>query len=331
MFAMLSLILFLSSGAHRLRALPMIAILWALSATLVVSSCDERKTQENGELIETATTGKATILCDESVFERLKPAFVLFDSSYADANVEVIPVSAREAMSQLFATKARGVIVERPYLPDEDSLLKANKLPPHTSITIATDALVFYVKADFPLDTISLWQLQTLFTDKNASLRSMFPQLKTEPTIVCPDANSSEYANLIRFLTNFTPPARSILYVANSDSVRNVVESKPYSLGIGYLWQIAGDKQFKMLRIGFQDSTGVYIKPKPVHQAYIVMDKYPLPVTIRGVLLEDIRNLPWGFFTFLRNDIRAKQYFLKSGIVPEGAKFDLIPTDAEDE
>lgn len=295
----------------------------------VAASCEQKK-QENGEPVETATTGKATILCDESIAERMKPAFALFDSSYFDAKVEVVAVPAREAMSQLFATKARGVILSRSYLADEDSLLKANKLPPHATTIIATDALVFFVQRNFPLDTISLDQLKKLFTDKSASLRGMFPQLKEEPTFISPDANSSEYGNILLALTKNTSPQRTMTLVKNADSARKIVAANPNAIGVGYLWQYAGDKQFKMLKIGFQDTSGAYIRPKPVHQAYVVMGKYPLAITIRGVLLEDRRNLPWGFMTFLRNDVRAKQYFLKSGIVPEGAKFDIVPTEEED-
>ncbi|MFY7998676.1 MAG: substrate-binding domain-containing protein [Candidatus Kapaibacteriota bacterium] len=303
----------------------------ASSAALLImaASCDQKR-QDNGEPVETATTGKATILCDESIAERLKPAFRLFDSSYSEAKVEVVPVSARDGMSQLFATKARAVILSRPYLADEDSLLKANKLPPHATTILATDALVFVVQRDFPLDTIALDQLKTLFTDKTASLRGMFPQLKVEPTFVCPDANSSEYGNILLSLTKNVSPQRTITLVKNADSARSLLATSPNAIGVGYLWQYVGDKRFKMLKIGFQDSTGAYIRPKPVHQSYVVMGKYPLPIAIRGVLLEDRRNLPWGFMTFLRNDVRAKQYFLKSGIVPEGARFDIVPTEEED-
>jgi hypothetical protein len=208
--------------------------------------------------------------------------------------------------------------------------LKANKLPPHATTIIATDALVFFVQREFPLDTISLDQLKKLFTDKTVSLRGMFPQLKAEPTFICPDANSSEYGNILLSLTKNQSPQRTITLVKNADSARSLVSASVNAIGIGYLWQYAGDKRFKMLKIGFQDSTGAYIRPKPVHQAYIVMGKYPLPISIRGLILEDRRNLPWGFLTFLRNDVRTKQYFLKSGIVPEGARFDIVPTEEEE-
>ncbi len=296
------------------------------SGAFLLSTCDKPDPKSSPQY-ETATTGTAEILCDESIANFMQPTFKLFDASYNDAAVNVKAVSAREAMMQLFGTKARGVVIARSYLRDEDSLLKANKLPAHASTIIATDALVFVVQRSFPLDTISLTQLQQLFTSKSASLRTMFPTLKAEPTIICPDANSSEYGNILLALTKNAAPQHAITFVPKSSEVKAELEKNPNAIGVGYLSRYAAEPNLKMLKIGFQDSSGAYIRPKTVHQSYVLMGKYPLPIKIQGLLLEDQRNLPWGYITFLRNDVRTKEYFLKNGIVPEGARFNLIPDE----
>lgn len=302
----------------------------AAVASVAILSCD-KPDPKSSEQYETATTGKVELLCDESIAEFMQPAFRLFDSSYNDAAVTVKSVSAREAMTQLFGTKARGIIIARTYLADEDSLLKANKLPAHATTVIATDALVFVVQKSFPLDTIALDQLKTLLTNKSATLRGMFPTLKAEPMFICPDTYSSEYGNVLLSLTKNAAPKHAITFVKNATAVEDEVQKNPNAIGIGYLSRFAGrvnsDANIKMLKIGFQDTTGTYIRPKTVHQSYVVMGKYPLPVQILGLLLEDQRNLPWGYITFLRNDVRTKEYFLKRGIVPEGARFNLIPDE----
>lgn len=302
-------------------------VIVAASGILLLSTCD-KPDPKSSEQYETATTGKVEIVCDESIEEFMQPTFKLFDSSYNDAAVSVKSVSARDAMTQLFGAKARGIVIARSYLKDEDSALKANKLPPHATTIIATDALVFVVQRSFPLDTISLDQLKKLFTDKSASLRAMFPTLlRSEPTIICPDANSSEYGNILLSLTNNGAPQHAITFVAKSKEVKAELEKNPNAIGIGYLSRYASEPNLKMLKIGFQDTTGTYIRPKTVHQSYVLMGKYPLPIKIQGLILDDQRNLPWGFITFLRNDVRTKEYFLKSGIVPEGARFNLIPDE----
>jgi ABC-type phosphate transport system substrate-binding protein len=311
----------------RARVLTMLFAVAALAGgAFLLSTCDKPDPKSSAQY-ETATTGKAEVLCDESIAGFMQPTFKLFDSSYNDAAVSVKSVSAREAMTQLFGAKARGVVIARSYLRDEDSLLKANKLPPHSSTIIATDALVFVVQRSFPLDTISLAQLQQLFTSKSASLRTMFPALKAEPTIICPDANSSEYGNILLALTKNAAPHHAVTFVPKSSDVKVELEKNPNAIGVGYLSRYATETNLKMLKIGFQDSTGAYIRPKTVHQSYVLMGKYPLPIKIQGLLLDDQRNLPWGYITFLRNDVRTKEYFLKNGIVPEGARFNLIPDE----
>jgi phosphate transport system substrate-binding protein len=309
---------------HSVQRMVFIPLVLAITSCFFIASCDDAKHTPD-EQAETATTGTAVILCDESLAEYMKPAFAYFDSSYTDAKVTVQIVNAREAMTQLFSTKARGIIVPRTYLHDEDSLMKANKVPPHASTVIATDALVFVVQNDFPLDTISLEQLKKLFTDKTFSLQSAFPKLKAEPTIICPDANSSEYGNLLLHLTNGAAPVRALTFATNASTAQQAHRANPNAICVGYLSRYSVNAGTKMLKIGFSDTTGAYIRPKAVHQSYVLMGSYPLAVKIQGLLLEDRRNLPWGFITFMRNDVRVKQYFLKSGIVPENVRFDLIP------
>ena len=297
-------------------------VIVAISA-FYVSSCD--KSSGDPKDMETATTGSVELLCDESLYEYLKPTFQAFDTTYTQASVTVQPASARDAMAQLFATKVRGIIIARNYLRDEDSLLKAAKVT-HTSVVLAQDALVLFVQPNFPLDTISIEQLATLLTEQSASLKSMFPQLRTEPTLVCPAPSSSEYGNIINLVTKGALP-QHLVFRSTADSVVQAVASNPNAIGIGYLSRLAGKanvKDVKLLKIGFTDSTGARVRPKTVHQSYIVMGKYPLVVKIQGLLLEDRRNLPWGFCTYIRNDNKTKEYFLKTGIVPENARFNLI-------
>jgi ABC-type phosphate transport system substrate-binding protein len=305
-------------------ALRAMAYTMACIGMLLLASCD--KPDPN---IETATTGKAEILCDAALMPLMQPTFAMFDSAYPDATVRVKSASAREAMAQLFAGKARGVLIARRYLRDEDSLMKAFKVQPHNAIVLAQDALVLFAKPTFPLDTLSLEQVKAFFSAKSTTLRSFHPELAAEPAVYCPDANSSEYGNMMLLLTGGAAPAH-VQTRSSADSVIAAVEAAPNAIGVGYLSQLAGKanvKALKLLKLGFTDSTGSRISPKAVHQSYVVMGKYPLVVPIKGLLLEDRQNLPWGFFTFLRHDNKTKEHLLKSGIVPDNARFNLVPDE----
>lgn len=293
---------------------------------LVLAACDDTPKQNNGQPDETVRAGRVEIACDESVFALLKAIQPVYDTAFPDAKITLKPMPARSAMANLFALKSRGIIVARGYTRDEDSVLKAYKRSPHAQFLLAKDALVFFTKRSFPLDTISKNQLTELLLNSKQTLQQYFPGLPSEPTLVMPTEQSSEFANILQFITNNQFPKHSYLQVSSPDSVKLVVKNT-YSIGVGYLSSIVKDTSLKPLMIGYDDSTGEHVWPKPVHQSYIVMEKYPFIVPIFGYLQEDRQNLPWGFLTFFRTDPRIQQYFLNAGIVPGFGKFNLIPLE----
>ncbi len=293
---------------------------------IIISGCDDKPKPNPDQNVETVRAGKAEILCDESIYELIKNIKPVYDTAFPDAKIVLKAVTARAAMSELFAVKARGIIVARDYMRDEDSALKANNRQTHPHFLIAKDGLVFYVKSGFSLDTISKSQLSELLLNPTQTFKNYFPNLSSEPSIILPSTNSSEYANILRFITNNQLPKHSYIVVESPDSVKLLVKNG-MGIGVGYLSQIVKDTSLKALMIGYDDSTGEHVSPKPVHQSYMVMEKYPFVVPIYGYIQEERQNLPWGFLTFMRTDPRIQQYFLNAGIVPGFGKFDLVPLE----
>jgi hypothetical protein len=266
------------------------------------------------------------ILCDDALVPLLRAPLVRFDTLYPDARVQLVPTSAREAMRQLLARNARLIIIARDYLPDEDSLMRAYSVPPHPRVKLAEDALVFFVHPSVPLDTLNVAQLQA-FLRGERRLRDFFPQLVQEPVFVCPDPASSVYANLVQQVLNGTFPRLRLRIVPTADSAVKLVAETPWSMGVGYLSQVAFNPAVRALSLGFTDSTGAYVSPKPVHQSYVVMRKYPYVVPIYAYLRDDLRNLPWTVATFLGTDTEVQRHFLQMGIVPAFARIRLVPEE----
>ncbi len=291
---------------------------------LALAGCAEPDTQQ-GQNQETAMSGKAEILCDETIYELLKPTFAMFDSAYPDAHITVKSVSAYEAYRSLLADSTRGVIVARTYVRTEDSLMKLFQVSRAVPDTLALDALVFFVRKDFPLDTISLEQLTSVIKD-GTMLRSYFPQLKAEPVFVAPDVTSSVYGNVFNLITGNNPPKHSFQFESSMQDVRREVLNNENAIGVGYLSFYAADTaNIRAIRIGFSDPERKYISPRPVHQSSVYMKTYPLSVPIQGIRSEDLRNtLPWGFLSFLSRNEQVQRHFLTAGIVPAFAKIKLV-------
>lgn len=292
---------------------------------LVIIGCDDTP-KHNEQLAETVRVGTVEFECDESIYSLIKAIQPVYDTAFPEAKIILKPTQARRAMAALFALKARGIIMARDYTRDEDSVLKAYKRTPHPRFLLAKDALVFFVTKNFPLDTISKYQLVEILRNPKQTFKQYFPFLPSEPTLVITTDQSSEFANIVQLVANNIFPMRYFRNVGSPDSVCLVVKNT-FSIGVGYLSQIVKDTSLKALMIGYDDSTGEHIWPKPVHQSYIVMEKYPFIVSIFGYLQEERQNLPWGFLTFYRTDPRIQQYFLNAGIVPGFGKFNLIPLE----
>jgi len=240
-----------------------------ISSAAGVISCSNDQSQQ--EPVETPTSGKVAIYCDEAVAPLFDSLVRRFEFQYPEAQVELRSVAARQAVGKLLQGKARAIILCREYLHDEDSLLKAYQLN-FPTITFAKDALVFYAHPSFPLDTISDQQLKQIFRE-GVPVEKLF---------------------------------------GLEESVEIV-----FALGVGYLSQVALDSSVKMLRVGFVDTTGAYVYPtRYPHQSLIVLGLYPYVVPIRGILREDVRNLPWGVFMFLERDPEATMFYKDRGIVP---------------
>jgi ABC-type phosphate transport system substrate-binding protein len=250
----------------------------------------------------------------------------MFDSTYEQVEVTFEKAPARRAMGELLSGRAKGIIIARDYLADEDSLMNAYGVSKHERKILAKDGLVFFTGKSFPIDTLNREQLKSVLTAPNTLLKNSFPVLQTEPVFVINDQNSSEYSNLLKLVTNGVQPQHSFKTFQNTDSVKLFVSSNPNAIGIGYLSHVALDTNFKLLKIGFHDdSTGKYVSPKIVHQSHIVMGNYPYVVPIYSFMLENRMKQPaWGLFSFLATDNNVQLYFKNKGIVPAFAKIQLI-------
>ena len=291
-----------------------------------IVSCGEEEQKSGGdtnEVTETMDSGELNVYCDESIYEVLDSAFNMYDEFYPKVKFSSEVVHSRKAMSLLLSGNARAVVIARDYLKDEDSLMEAYGVEEHLRMKIAEDALVFYTHPDFPVDTINASEIKEVLLNQK-KMTDIYPQLKREPQFVINDPNSSEYSNLRQIVLDNKFIKHSHKMMNGHDSVMNYVKNTDNSIGIGYLSHVVKNPDYKKLRVGFTDSTGNHEMPQAVHQAYIVMRRYPFIVDYYVYLFQKRRDLPYWFATYMAKEARVQKYFKKYGIVPAFAKFKLI-------
>lgn len=285
-----------------------------------LTACGDDRAQ--GNAAESVLQGTATILVDSAIVDLLAPAKSAYDSLTPKAKITFKAVDSRTAMAELFALRTRGVIVGRDYLPDEQEAAKKLGTEFPRSL-LATDALVFYTTKAFPSDTINAEQIAGLLRGASVNVKPL--GLASVPTFVLPGINSTAYGNVVNVVLHGQRPTVSFLMTPTQAAARATVLEGKGRIGIGLLSQFAHDTAVKLLRVGFNDSTGARVYPQHVHQGYVVQGMYPYPVPIYIVLKEQIsqHSLPTGLLQFLAKDGTAQRTFLNAGIVPAHAKLEL--------
>ncbi len=285
-------------------------------------SCDNKYEIKDPNDTETLNSGKLTVYCDDAIFNILDSAFKDYFIQYPNVILTKVKINARGAMAHLLAGKTRVSIIARDYLKDEDSLMKVYKVPKHQKIKIADDALVLFVKKDFAIDTLNISQVKKLFQNKGYDLNQDFKKINTDLKYSITNANTSIFSNFEKYILQNQKLTKKLNYFSNLDSVKMYV-LKNNALGIGLMSDLTNDSNFKMLRIGFQDSTNKYISPKTVHQGYLVQNKYPFKVSIYTYLFEERQNLPYWFATYMGKEFKVQKYLLNRGLVPAYANLKL--------
>lgn len=279
---------------------------------------------------ETAVSGKASVLVDNQIYTLITAAKELYDQANPQAQISLQRIGANDAVSELLQHNARGVIVARDWLPDEAEAIKDEKgSEGYPRTLLAKDALVLFVSKHFPYDTMHAGHVRQWLTSGTFPLFA-YPKLTRQPKAVVPGSTSSVYGNVVNVILHGKLPSSSALAsLSSTDSVKSVVRDNSDLIGIGLLSQLVHDSTVKMLRISWTDSTGMYQRPRPVHQGYLVQGLYPFPVPVWFVLRDKPNNynLPSGFMMFLARDGNAQRTFLTAGIEPAFAKFELILQD----
>jgi ABC-type phosphate transport system substrate-binding protein len=288
-----------------------------LIALAVLISCSAQKEEKHLKSVK--------VYVDNSTSELLKPLFQKADSLYTEMKYEIIDTTAFGSMAMLLTdTSYKICIISRDYSPGEKETMATYGVAEKPRAVIARDALVFFVNKDYPADTISHEEILALFNDDKFSLKKQYPGLAKEPVFAVKNQYSSEYENLKNIVLNGKISRKILKPFSSVDSVKIFVAGEKTSIGVGYLSQLVNDTRFKMLKVGFTDSTGKRIIPRLVHQANIVQGFYPYEIKHYIYLYNDSNKKAEWLLRFLSKAAVAQKYFNEAGIVPAYGNFKII-------
>lgn len=271
---------------------------------VVIISCNKK--EANKSEIDQITSGKATILVDESLLPIIEDEVAVFENKY-DAKFTLNPLSETEAVLALTQKKADILILSRKLNAQEEAFLKNKKVTPKVT-KFATDGIAL-VKSKKSKDTlIDLKDIVDFINGKQNGIKGL----------VFDNPNSSTVRYFKELAKVDALPEKGIFSFKTNNEVLKYVEQNEGLIGIvglNWLTQPVGemhDVVDNIKALSVKNSENHYVSP---NQDNIASEKYPLARDLYIINCQGYQGLGIGLAAFVEGEI-GQRIILKSGLVP---------------
>jgi phosphate transport system substrate-binding protein len=293
----------------------------------VLLSC--HKTDKDGNVIvpETMTSGKITMLVDESVAQVVDDVLDVFHHTYANAHITQVNVTENEIVKALLTDSVKTAVLCRPLTEKEENHFRNKGVTPEVTF-IATDALAV-ITAGKPADS-------TLTVEEIIRVIKGQPSQKIK-RLVLDNPNSGTVQYLLREAGVDKLPVNNVVYQKNSVEVITFVNNNPGSIGIvGVNWLLQPTPQLEKivenLTVLGLDNVKIDKGVKKFYtptQSNIGAGFYPLTRKIYVLNYQGYKGLGIGFANYSRAD-KGQRIILKSGLLPMELPTREIQVNTED-
>ncbi len=282
-------------------------------AVLLTFACISCRRKANKETVsETRTSGRTTILVDETYARILDDQIEVFKSDYPSATVTTIAGNENEIMPRFKKGEVKMLILSRMLKPAEQAFYKQKQIVIHTD-RFAIDGLALIVNSTDSDSTITVKDAYDIMKGISTSNKKL--------------VFDNAYSSTIRYFIDSAEikelPKNGVYTLKNSDDViKYVADNKGYIGVIGVNWLLKNVKQsspylsqVKTLavknEVGKNGSDSYY---KPI-QDNLINGKYPFLRNVYVINAEGTNGLGTGFATWLSSP-RGQLIVLKSGLGP---------------
>ncbi|MCX6230619.1 MAG: substrate-binding domain-containing protein [Bacteroidetes bacterium] len=289
----------------------------------ILLSCWACKSGNKDEYTDTPTSGKISIVVDETFKPIAQTEIDVFQSIYSFATINATYDTENAAFDKLLKDSVRMIICSRKLYPQEKAVFDKKKFFPK-EIKIATDAIALIVNADNKDTLISIQNLKEILNGKITNWNQIYPNSKLgKIKLVFDNQHSSTVSFLFdsisrgdKFSTELsalTYNTEVIDYVSKTKNAIGIigtsfVSDKNDSTSLSFL------KEIKVMAVS-KENKATYENSFQPYQAYVATKQYPLTRDVYIILSEPRAGLASGFTSFLTSD-RGQRIILKSGILP---------------
>jgi phosphate transport system substrate-binding protein len=284
----------------------------------VIVSCREKN--KYGKPVDTPTTGKITIVADESLQPIIEAEIETFNGLHKDADIKAIYLPEAEAISAMLNEDSLKVaFVARRLTSEEKKFLYDNFKVRAREEDLATSGIALIVHPSNRDTLITMDQIRGLLRGDIQRWNQLKGRSNNGIEIVFDNPNSGLIRHLKDSVAKVDSLPRNCFAVKDNRAVVEYVAKNPNALGlIGLEWISDKDdtttnsflSRVKVVAVA-GDST--HFQP---YQAYLALKYYPLHRTISAINREGRTGLGTGFVAFFASE-RGQRIVLKAGLVPK--------------
>jgi phosphate transport system substrate-binding protein len=277
------------------------------------------------------TTGVAHIECDEALFPVIQLEVEDFKRSYREADIQVRPVGAREAIVNFINDSIRIIATARPLNIEELAIIKSEGIE-YRAYKIALDGVAIIMHRENQASRLRTTQLDSILSGTLTQWPVSTRRGKAIEIALSGVNSSTNEIVRSRILNNkpFTPSAR---YFEHSGELLDFVRTQRNAIGIiGLSWLRGVDHEFTVASLAdpaaIPDSTqpaGQYYSPV---QANIYRRYYPLSTEVYFYNREILRTVGLGFIAYV-GSLPGQKVIQESGLVPATMPVRLIETSSK--
>jgi len=289
-----------------------------MAMALFFTSCRER--DKYGRVADTPTTGRITIVADESLRPIVEAEVATFNALHKDAHITALYMPEAEAINAMLKEDSLKVAIVTRRLTKEERqyLMDAFRVRAREE-DLATGGIALIVHRENRDTLMSMSQIKDLLTGKINTWQELGGRSKGGIEIVFDNPNSGLIRHLKDSLAKVDTLPRNCFAVNNNQAVVDYVAQNRNALGlIGLEWisdrdDTTSNSFLKKVNVVAVSGDSTHFQP---YQAYLALKYYPLERTIIAINREGRTGLGTGFVAFFASE-RGQRIVLKAGLLPK--------------
>jgi phosphate transport system substrate-binding protein len=290
---------------------------FCLAITLFFSCREKNK---YGKVADTPTTGKITIVADESLRPIVEAEVETFNALHKNANISVIYLPEAEAITAMLKEDSIKLAVTTRRLTSEEKkyLMETVKVRARED-DMAASGIALIVNRQNPDTLLTLNNIKDLLSGKATTWQDVGGRSKNGIEIVFDNPNSGLIRQLKDSVAKVSSLPKNCFAVNDNQAVVDYVSKNRNALGlIGLEWISDRDDStsnafLDKIRVVAVAGDSAHFQP---YQAYLALKYYPLMRTISTINREGRTGLATGFSAFFASE-RGQRIVLKAGLVPK--------------